>query len=89
MRKLANVWRITEHGQYTLAPDETQADALDRSYSCDNTIYTRFAYHSNIKGLGHHGNEHVEEEDSGRNIVKAEQKLSEAFDIAQFNFEDD
>jgi len=47
------------------------------------------AYHSNIKGLGHHGNEHVEEQNSGRNIVKAEQKLAKAFDIAQFNFEHD
>ena len=47
------------------------------------------AYHCNIKRLGHHGNEHVKEEDAGGDIVQAKEELSKAFDIAQFYIEYD
>ena len=70
--------------------DVLSGDNINEKYPCKTqTILSRLAYHSNIKGLGHHRNEHVEEQNSGRNIVKTEQKLSKAFDIAQFNFEHD
>lgn len=48
---------------------------------------TTARYHGDVERLGHHGDEHVEKENAGGNIVQAEQQMTKAFDISQFNLE--